>query len=136
MHPSAASVARGAVVAIVIFLAAILGLVAGNVLKASSEQPAPGTGRVHANARGNIPDAAPAAGAPSYADPHLRYIQQAAEHAADPGFVQTWGNLDERRAAGSTPTGAAVDDAVHVNVRGNHADDEPPDASLTRPTIR
>jgi hypothetical protein len=124
-------------VAIVILLAAVLGLVAGNFLNAQSRDLAPGAGRVFANVWGNIPAAAPAAaGAPAAPDP-LRYIQEAAPQAADPGSVQTWGNVDERRDAGLAPARAADDGAVFENVWGNYADsDEHSGASLTRPTLR
>ena len=113
MNPSASSAARGAIAAIVILLAAVLGLVAGNVLNAQTRDLEPGAGRVFANVWGNHTDAeSTAAGAPAYADPYRQIIQDASAESP-------------------------AQDRVYQNVWGNHADDdEPTDASLTRPTLR
>lgn len=113
MNPAAASVARGAVVAIVLLLAAIVGLIAGNAINPDNGELAPGAGPVYANVWGNhAVDDASAAGAPSYADPYRQRIQD----------------------AGAAPLAG---DAVYENVWGNHADDDAANAdSLTRPTLR
>lgn len=113
MNPAAASVARGAVMAIVLLLAAIFGLVAGNAINPDNGELAPGAGPVFANVWGNhADDDTTAAGAPSLADPYRQRI----------------------RDAGAAPQAG---DAVYENVWGNHADDDGANAdSLTSPTLR
>ena len=115
MNPTASAVARIAGAAIVLFLAAAIGLIVGSVLNARDAGPAGGPGPFP-NVWGNIADDGAAIEAPGYADPYRKLIQRAAADdaapvtseswgniadadAADDTFTQTWGNLDERRDA-------------------------------------
>ena len=116
MNATTSALARIAGVAIVLILAAALGLMAGNALNARDARPAGGPGPFP-NVRGNVADDNVAVGAPAYADPYRQLIQQGAAVAADESFTQTWGNLDERRHAPSS------DDASGAE-------------SLTAPTLR
>jgi hypothetical protein len=113
VNPTAASIARGAAMTIVLLLAAIVGLIAGNVINPDNGELALGTGPVYANVWGDhAVDAASAAGAPSYADPYRHRIE----------------------GGGAAPQAG---DAIYENVWGNHADHDATDAdSLTRPTAR
>ena len=119
MNPAAASVARGATVAIVLLLAAVVGLIAGNAINPQNRELAPGAGSVFANVWGNHAADGAAAEAPSFADPYRVHMAQGrtdadaigpetygnivgAEDAATDS-LQTWGNVDERRS--SSPSG-------------------------------
>jgi hypothetical protein len=109
VNPSTAAVARSAAVAVVLILAAVLGLVVGNALNARGEGAiGPGAGAASVphlsgfdGARYEALDDS-ATGAPAYADPYRLRIQQGAADAADDSFTQTWGNLDERHDARSS----------------------------------
>ena len=71
MNATTRPLARIAGVAIVLILAAALGLMAGNVLNARDAGPAGGPGPFP-NVWGNHADITTAAGAPTYADPYRR----------------------------------------------------------------
>jgi hypothetical protein len=120
-------VARIAGVAIVLILAAALGLIAGNALNArvdvgaGADASLPHMGGFDGarydssqrdgatvsgpgpfpNVWGNVADDGAAPEAPAYADPYRRHIEGA---ASDPAVVgpQTWGNIDERHDARSS----------------------------------
>ena len=95
MNATTSPLARIAGVAIVLILAAAVGLMAGNVLNARDAGPAGGPGPFP-NVWGNhaASDAA-AAEAPGYADPYRQLIQQGAAHDADPVTSESWGNVAE-----------------------------------------
>ena len=115
MNATTSAVARIAGVAIVLILAAALGLIAGNALNARDDAGAGvgagGPGQPHMGGFDGARTAvlqrdAAAIGAPAYADPYRLLIQQGAADAADT-FTQTWGNLDERRDAPSSDANSA-----------------------------
>ena len=104
MNATTRPLARIAGVAIVLILAAALGLIVGNALNARAESGlGAGAGGPALPHMGGFDGARydsqqrddASVGTPSYADPHL-LIQQAAADAADGDSLQTWGNVDER----------------------------------------
>lgn len=94
MNATSSPLARIAEVAVVLILAAALGLLAGNALNARDAGPAGGPGPFP-NVWGNHADIAAAAGAPEYADPYRQFIQQGAATEADPVTSESWGNIAE-----------------------------------------
>lgn len=115
MNATSAAAARIAGVAIVLILAAALGLIVGNVLNARAESgPGAGAGGPGLPHMGGFDGARYASqqdddasvGTPSYADPHL-LIQQAAADAAAGNSLQTWGNVDERNDASASGRSSA-----------------------------
>lgn len=99
MHPSAASLARGVAIAIVLILAAIAGLVVGNALDSRNRSDlAQGAGPVFADVRGNIAAEDAAAGAPNFADPYRLHMEQDGADA-DPVGPETYGNIVEESNA-------------------------------------
>ena len=80
MNATASPLARIAGVAIVLILAAAVGLMAGNALNARDAGPAGGPGPFP-NVWGNHAAIDAAAGAPSYADPFRGHIQEGAAAA-------------------------------------------------------
>ena len=118
MNAFSTTLARIASVAVVLILAAAVGLIAGNWMRAADAELSAGAGvpTVAYPTYQQIENAAGLGGTPTYADPH-RQIMEAAEDAAatvpsvayptfqqieaasaEDGFTQTWGNLDERSA--------------------------------------
>jgi hypothetical protein len=94
VNPAAASVARGAAVAIVLLLAAVVGLIAGNAINPDDGGLAPGAGPVYANVWGNIASDGTAAEAPSFADPYRVHMARGGSDA-DPIGPETYGNIVE-----------------------------------------
>jgi hypothetical protein len=95
VNATTSPLARIAAVAIVLILAAAVGLMAGNALNARDVGPAGGPGPFP-NVWGNHADIAAADGAPSYADPYRQLIQQGgAADDADPITSESWGNVAE-----------------------------------------
>ena len=92
MNATSSPLARIAEVAVVLILAAALGLLAGNVLNARDAGPAGGPGPFP-NVWGNHADIAAPAGVPAYADPYRQIIRQAAASDADPVTSESWGNI-------------------------------------------
>ena len=114
MNATSSPLARIAEVAVVLILAAALGLLAGNVLNGRDAGPAGGPGPFpnvwgnHADIaagagapsyadpyRAHIQEGAAAAGAPAYADPYRQFIQPGAATEADPVTSESWGNIAE-----------------------------------------
>ena len=116
MNATTSPVARIAGVAIVLILAAALGLIAGTALNARDAGPAGGPGPFP-NVWGNVADDGVAAEAPGYADPYRQLIQQGAADAADDTFTQTWGNLDERRDAPSSDDTSGAESLTAPSLR-------------------
>lgn len=123
MNATASAVARIAGVAIVLILAAAIGLIAGTALNARDDGGAgigaaqPHMGSFDGARYAPVQRDAATIETPSYADPYRQLIEQAAAGAADDTFTQTWGNLDERRDAPSSDETSAGE-------------------SLTAPTLR
>jgi len=94
VNATASPLARIAGVAIVLILAAAVGLMAGNALNARDAGPAGGPGPFP-NVWGNVADDGVAAEAPGYADPYRQLIRQGA--ASDPAAItsESWGNIAE-----------------------------------------
>lgn len=123
MNPAAASVARGAAVAIVLLLAAVTGLIAGNAINPDDGELAPGAGPVFANVWGNIAADGAASEAPGFADPYRLHMAQGGADADPIGpetygnivgtadaatdSLQTWGNVDERRSSSPSDQSSA-----------------------------
>lgn len=128
MNATTSPLARIAGVAIVLILAAAVGLMAGNALNARDAGPAGGPGPF-ANVWGNHADITAAAGAPSYADPHRAHIQEGAAAAAEaPGYADPYRQLIQQ--------GAAIDaDPVTSESWGNLARTSRGE-SLTAPSLR
>ena len=93
MNATTSPLARIAGVAIVLILAAAVGLMAGNVLSARDAGPAGGPGPFP-NVWGNHAAIA-AAEAPGYPDPYRQLIRQGAADDADPVTSASWGNVAE-----------------------------------------
>jgi hypothetical protein len=93
VNATTSPLARIAGVAIVLILAAAVGLMAGNALNARDAGPAGGPGPFP-NVWGNHAEIAAAAEAPGYADPYRQLIQQAAANDADPVTSESWGNVE------------------------------------------
>jgi hypothetical protein len=91
VNASTAAVARSAAVAIVLILAAALGLVVGTVLDARDG------GALEPGARGaSMPHVSDFDGAPTYADPYRHLVQSAGRSdVPDTIFPNTWGNIEE-----------------------------------------
>lgn len=94
MNASSSPLARIAGVAIVLILAAAVGLMAGNALNARDAGPAGGPGPFP-NVWGNVADDGVTAGRPAYADPYRQLIRQGAASDADPITSESWGNVAE-----------------------------------------
>lgn len=92
MNASTSPLARIAGVAVVLILAAAVGLLAGSALNARDAGPAGGPGPFP-NVWGNHADIVAAEGVPSYADPYRQIIRQAAANDADPVTSESWGNV-------------------------------------------
>jgi hypothetical protein len=123
VNPSTAAVARSAAVAIVLILAAALGLIVGSVLDARDggaiDPGARGPSMPHMSGFDGARDSAlqnAAAGAPAYADPYRQLVQRAGQsdvsaavypnvwgniEEADPVTSESWGNIDETSAGAS-----------------------------------
>ena len=111
MNATASAITRIAGIALVLILAAILGLVAGNVLNARGAGSPAGAGlpdTVYANVWGNVADDVASAGAPAYADPYRAHMQAAAQADAAIDSLQTWGNVDERHDAPAQPANGSA----------------------------
>jgi hypothetical protein len=93
VNATTSAVARIAGVAIVLILAAAIGLIAGTALNARDTGPAGGPGPFP-NVWGNHAAIDAAAEAPGYADPYRQLIQQAAANDADPVTSESWGNTE------------------------------------------
>ena len=128
MNATTSPLARIAGVAIVLILAAAVGLMAGNALNARDAGPAGGPGPF-ANVWGNHADIAAAEGAPSYADPHRAHIQEGAAAAAEaPGYADPYRQLIQQGAANDA-------DPVTSESWGNIAQTSRGE-SLTAPSLR
>lgn len=108
MNPTASAVARIAGVAIVLILAAALGLIAGNALNARDDAgigaagPALQPMDAFEGARYTpVQRDAATVETPSYADPYRLLVEEGRADAATV-VPQTWGNIDERRDARSS----------------------------------
>ena len=106
MNASTSALARIAGVAIVLILAAAVGLMAGNALNARDAGPAGGPGPFP-NVWGNHAAIDAAAEAPGYADPYRQLIQQGATDDADPVTSESWGNVADT-SAGETLTAPSL----------------------------
>lgn len=95
MNATPSPLARIAGVAIVLVLAAAIGLIAGTALNARDAGPAGGPGPFP-NVWGNIADDGV---------------------AADDPFTQTWGNLDERRDAPSSDDASGAESLTAPSLR-------------------
>jgi hypothetical protein len=130
VNPSTAAVARSATVAIVLILAAALGLVVGSVLDARDggaiDPGARGASVPHMSGFDGARDSAlqnAATGAPAYADPYRQLIQGVGRSdVPDAVFPNVWGNIEEA-------------DPVTSESWGNVAATSPGE-SLTAPTPR
>jgi hypothetical protein len=135
VNPSTAAIARSAVVAIVLLLAAVLGLVVGNALDARDGGAIdPGAGAASMPHLSGFDGARyealqdTAIGAPAYADPYRQQIQRAGQadlpdtvfpnvwgniEAADPVTSESWGNIEAADPVTSESWGniAATDDS-------------------------
>ena len=128
MNATTSPLARIAAVAIVLILAAAVGLMAGNALNARDAGPAGGPGPFP-NVWGNHADIATTSGAPSYADPHRAHIQEGAAAAAEaPGYADPYRQLIRQGAASDA-------DPITSESWGNVAETSGRD-SLTAPSLR
>ena len=128
MNATASPLARIAGVAIVLILAAAVGLMAGNALNARDAGPAGGPGPFP-NVWGNHADIGAAAGAPSYADPFRGHIQEGTGAAAEaPGYADPYRQLIRQ--------GAASDPAAITSESWGNVADTSRGESLTAPSLR
>jgi hypothetical protein len=153
VNPSTAAVARSAAVAIVLILAAVLGLVVGNALDARGEGAiGPGAGAASMphlsgfdGARYQALDDS-AIAAPAYADPYRQQIRRAGQaDLPDTVFPNVWGNVEAADPVTSESWGniAATDDS-YTQTWGNlderhdarSSDETSVRESLTAPTPR
>ena len=100
MNARSSAVARIAGVAIVLILAAALGLIVGNALNARNAGAAVGGPGPFANVWGNVADDGATTGAPAYADPYRQIIERATANDAGPVTSESWGNIEEAASAG------------------------------------
>ena len=151
MNASASAIARIAGIALVLILAAILGLVAGNALNARNAGAGVGAGGAampHMSGFDGARDAAlQGAGAvnPGYADPYRAHIKAGGAVVSDRVFPNVWGNVaDDAAPAYADPyrahiraAGADPADAFFPNVWGNvESGNEAAAGSATAPTPR
>ena len=130
MNASTAAVARSAAVAVVLVLAAALGLVVGSVLNARDagaiESGARGASMPHMSGFDGARNSAlqdAATGTPAYADPYQHLIQRAGgSDLPDAIFPNVWGNIEEP-------------DPITSESWGN-IEEAPAKGSLTAPTPR
>ena len=155
MNATASAITRIAGIALVLILAAILGLVAGNVLNARSDGAGVGAGGAGLPHMSGFDGArysalrADDAVNPSYADPYRAHLQAARADAPDAIFPNVWGNVADDGSDAGAPTsadpyrahiraaGADTADAVFPNVWGNvESGNEAAAGSATAPTLR
>ena len=135
MNASSGSYARIAGIALVLILAATLGLIVGNVLNARNDRAGSGAGGAAMPHLGGLDGAHYAAlqqvdaGNPSYADPYRAHVRAAGVERTEAFFPNVWGNVAD--------DASAITDAVFPNIWGNvESGSEAAAGSATTPTPR